>query len=103
MTMNGRTKARALVGLIGAALAVSLVLVGPAVAQTGDLDCGDPGTSHNMPVDPANDPNRLDADGDGVGCEDASVFGAATDAPAETPSAEAPPAPAVVAEPTFTG
>lgn len=52
-----------------------------------DLDCGDPGTFHNIPVTP-DDPHGLDSDGDGLGCEDASVFPGGS---AGTPEATAPP------------
>lgn len=69
--------------------AASLLMITPAAAQTGDVDCGDPGTSPNMPIDPNNDPNGLDADHDGIGCEDDSAPPAATPAPAEIP-AQAP-------------
>ena len=79
---------------MAAALSAMLIGASPSGAQT-DLDCGDPGTSHNMPVDPNNDPNGLDADHDGIGCEDGSVFG-------ETPPAAAPAEP-VVEAPDFTG
>jgi hypothetical protein len=64
-------------------------------APAADLDCGDPGTSHNMPVDPNNDPNRLDADNDGLGCEDPGAFGDAP--PAAAPAVPQP------GEPDFTG
>ena len=66
----------------------------PAAPAAAGLDCGDPGTFHNMPV-PPDDPNGLDADDDGIGCEDGSVFG---DAPPPAPPAVAQPG-----EPTFTG
>lgn len=66
-----------------------------AADQSADIDCGDPGTSHNMPVGP-DDPHGLDADDDGVGCEDPSVFGGGP-APAAAPAEPLP------AEPTFTG
>lgn len=55
--------------------------------QFVDLDCGDEGTFHNMPVTP-DDPHGLDADGDGLGCEDASVFPGGS---AGTPEDTAPP------------
>jgi len=93
--MSKRKAAIAASVAIVAGLAVAI----PATAQEGDLNCGDPGTFHNMPVDPANDPNNLDADDDGIGCEDAAAFGgAAPEAPAEAPTAEA-----VEAAPDFTG
>ena len=59
----------------------------PTPATPADLDCGDPGTTANMPV-PADDPHGLDADDDGIGCEAAVI------APAAAP---------VVAQPTYTG
>jgi hypothetical protein len=95
-------------GVLMAAALSAVVVIGasPSGAQE-DLDCGDPGTFHNMPVDPNNDPNRLDADGNGIGCEDESVFGGdAEPAPSPEPApAPAPAAPAepVVEAPTFTG
>jgi hypothetical protein len=85
---------------VTAAVAVSLVLgllTVPAGAAGDDddvLNCGDPGTSPNMPIDPANDPNNLDHDDDGIGCEDDDD---GDDAPA------AQPAPAVEGQPDFTG
>jgi len=115
-------------GAFVAAVASLALAASPAWAQAGDLDCGDPGTFHNMPVGP-DDPHRLDSNGDGIGCEDASAFGpdgqpvgtpVATDpppvtepaAPAPTDPApvmeapapvEAPPAAPVVEEPDYTG
>jgi hypothetical protein len=86
--------------LMAAALSVGM-LIGPSPSGAqADLDCGDPGTSPNMPVDPNNDPHRLDDDDDGIGCEDPSASGGepAPDAPAEAPAAAPLPA-----EPTFTG
>ena len=89
--------------LMAAAISV-VVLIGasPSGAQA-DLDCGDPGTFHNMPVDPNNDPNGLDADGNGIGCEDGSVFGDEPTPPTSPPPAQASPAMPQPAEPTFTG
>jgi hypothetical protein len=88
---------------MAAALSVGM-LIGPSPSGAqADLDCGDPGTSHNMPV-PPDDPHGLDANDDGIGCEDPSAFGGesapgpAPDAPAEAPAAAPQPA-----EPTFTG
>ena len=78
------------------AAAGSLFLVGPLAAQE-DLDCGDPGTSTDMPV-PADDPHDLDRDGDGLGCDADEGGGGTPYAPAP-----APPAEAVQGEPTFTG
>jgi hypothetical protein len=99
-------------GVLTAAALSALLMIGtsPSGAQA-DLDCGDPGTSHNMPIDPNNDPNGLDADNNGIGCEDASVFGDApapsTDpappAPEPEPSDTAAPAVPQPGEPTFTG
>jgi hypothetical protein len=99
-----RTKTAA--GIVAAAAALSLATA-PAWAQTGDLDCGDPGTYLNMPV-PPDDPNDLDRDGDGIGCDNPDDFGPdgqpVVDAPAEPEApAPAPPAPAVVEEPDYTG
>lgn len=84
----------------------AMFTVAPAGAQEGDLNCGDPGTSHNMAVDPDNDPNNLDADNDGEGCEDPDVFDEAPSAPAPeepAPAPEAPSAEPVEGSPTFTG
>jgi hypothetical protein len=39
----------------------------PPASEYGDLDCSDMGAT-NIPVGPS-DPNNLDADGDGIGCE----------------------------------
>jgi hypothetical protein len=97
--------------LMAAALSALLIIgVSPSGAQA-DLDCGDPGTSHNMPIDPNNDPNGLDADNDGIGCEDASVFDGepapstdpAPPAPAPEPADTAAPAVPQPGEPDFTG
>lgn len=78
---------------MAAAIATVLTLSASPAGAQGDLDCGDPGTSHNMQVGP-DDPNGLDADDDGVGCEDASVFDSApapaTTAPAPAPAPDAP-------------
>jgi hypothetical protein len=43
-------------------------IVGPAMPTGGDLDCAD-FERQSFPIDPANDPNNLDADGDGIACE----------------------------------
>jgi LPXTG-motif cell wall-anchored protein len=59
-------------------------LATPASAQE-DLNCGDPGVGVSFPVDPNNDPNDFDRDGDGIGCE--SDEGGAPQTPASTPSA----------------
>jgi hypothetical protein len=97
--MNLRVIAAIALLVIATALGAGL---GPAAAQDGgDLNCGDPGTSHNMPVDPNNDPNNLDANNDGIGCEDASVFGGAGGV--TSPSGQTTPAAPVEAQPTFTG
>jgi hypothetical protein len=91
----------ALVAAMAAALAVTAAVNLPASAQEGgDLDCGDPGTSHNMPVDPANDPHGLDADDDGIGCEDPAAFGGDSGGGGGD---EAPAAEPVEGEPSFTG
>lgn len=83
-------------GIAAAVVAVVALMAGTtAGAQEGDLDCGDPGTSPNMPVDPG-DPHRLDDDGDGIGCEE-------TGAPGDGSGTGAAPAEPVVAEPQFTG
>jgi hypothetical protein len=99
--------------VVAGVLAAAVLAVGaPALAQEGDLDCGDPGTFHNMPVEPG-DPHGLDADGDGIGCEDPAAFGggcAPTDTtapPADALAADdgstAPPATPVERQPSFTG
>jgi hypothetical protein len=54
-----------------------------------------------MPVEIGNDPHGLDADQDGVGCEDPAAFGAG--APAAEDGGTAEPAAPVLREPTFTG
>ena len=63
------------------------LLAGISPAGAEDLDCGDPGTSPNMSVGP-DDPNGLDRDHDGVGCEDPSApspgAGTAGDSAAES-------------------
>lgn len=43
-------------------------IVGPAMPTGGELDCAD-FERQSFPIDPANDPNNLDADGDGIACE----------------------------------
>ena len=43
-------------------------VVGPAMPTNGDLDCAD-FERKSFPIDPANDPNHLDADADGLACE----------------------------------
>jgi hypothetical protein len=72
--------------------ATCTLFVGLSPAGATDLNCGDPGTSHNMPVGP-DDPHGLDGDGDGLGCEDPSVFGPGP-APAPVPDPAPAPAPA---------
>jgi hypothetical protein len=104
---------RVVAGVVAGVLAVAVLAVGaPALAQEGDLDCGDPGTFHNMPVEIGNDPHGLDADGDGIGCEDPAAFGGAAptdttaplaDAPAADDGGTAPPATPVERQPSFTG
>jgi hypothetical protein len=85
------------------AIVAGLAVAIPATAQEGDLNCGDPGTFHNMPVDPNNDPNNLDADDDGIGCEDPSVFDGGTEAPPADTGGTAEPAEPVEEDPDFTG
>jgi hypothetical protein len=114
--MRGIKKA----GILGMTAIASGVIgvLGPA-SVAGAHVCGDPGTYHNMPTPPG-DTHNLDPDGDGIACEDPSVFHqppptepphpteppppSTTVVPAPTPP-PAPPAPAtpVVAEPNFTG
>ncbi len=43
-------------------------VVGPPMPTNGDLDCAD-FERQSFPIDPANDPNNLDADNDGLACE----------------------------------
>jgi len=106
-------------GIMAAIVAVMAFMAATtAGAQEGDLNCGDPGTSHNMTV-PPDDPHGLDTDNDGIGCEDPTVFegNPNTTAPPEPPAAPvepaepapgddaepAAPAEPVVTEPQFTG
>jgi hypothetical protein len=76
-------------------------------AQT-DLDCGDPGTSPNMPV-AGDDEHNLDADDDGIGCENPEDFDTTTATAMPTTAVPpvvggtAPAAEPVVARPHFTG
>jgi hypothetical protein len=96
---------RAGILMVTAISAVLMIGVSPTGAQA-DLDCGDPGTSLNMPVDPNNDPHELDANDDGVGCEDPAAFdgGGGTPTPAPGPAPmPADPAEPQVREPDFTG
>lgn len=101
-------------GVVAGVLAAAVLAVGaPASAQEGDLDCGDPGTFHNMPIEIGNDPHGLDADHDGIGCEDPTAFGdggvptdttaLAADAPAADDGGTAEPATPVQRQPSFTG
>ena len=60
------------------------LLIGVAPAGAQDLDCGDPGTSPNMSVEPG-DPHGLDRDGDGIGCEEEGG-GSPSPAPATEPA-----------------
>ena len=89
------------------AATTATLLLGTSPAGATDLDCGDPGTFHNMPVPVGNDPHGLDSNGDGIGCEDASKFGPdgqpltptptqppATQPPVTAPPVTPPPAPA---------
>lgn len=43
-------------------------MIGPPMPTNGDTDCADY-ERRSFPIDPANDPNNLDADGDGIACE----------------------------------
>ena len=111
-----------------AATTAALLFAPSQAAATDDLNCGDPGTWHNMPVPVGNDPHQLDSNDDGIGCEDGSVFGpdgqpvgaTTTTAPPPPPAPgpqpepepvapqpeeepEAPPAAPVEAEPDYTG
>lgn len=120
MSTTRKKKATALLVAV-TSLATAMSSTG---AQEGDLDCGDPGTHHNMPVPIDDDPHDLDRNNDGVGCEDPSVFGdtsgsattmspapttptsaapAPSPTPAPSPSPTSPPAEPVVTEPHFTG
>jgi hypothetical protein len=92
---------RVLAVVVAAVAAVAVAFGAPALAQEGDLDCGDPGTSPNMAVE-AGDPHGLDADDDGIGCEDPAAFGDGT-APAADDDGMVEPATPVEEEPTFTG
>jgi LPXTG-motif cell wall-anchored protein len=56
-------------------VSLPVLLAGPATAQE-DLNCGDPGVGVNIPLDPNNDPNDFDRDGDGIGCEISGADGA---------------------------
>lgn len=89
-----------LAAAVAALVATAAVIVPAAAQEGGDLDCGDPGTSHNMPIDPADDPHGLDADGDGIGCEDPAPFGGTTEPAADDPAEPAAP---VRRAPSFTG
>lgn len=99
--MSNITRAGLLLGGLAITAAVA-VAAAPSGAQQQDLNCGDPGTSHNMPVGP-DDPHGLDDDNDGIGCEDPSAFGSGgmTGSGATPPTA--PPAEPVEGEPNFTG
>jgi hypothetical protein len=88
--------------VVAAVAAVAVAFGTPALAQEGDLDCGDPGTSPNMTVG-AEDPNGLDADNDGIGCEEPADFGDGGTAPAGDDGGTVEPATPVEEEPTFTG
>lgn len=59
---------------VAGAVAVAVVLSAPVAGAVEDLDCADIGRPVNVLE---GDPNNLDADGDGVGCE--SQPGAAVD------------------------
>jgi hypothetical protein len=115
--MRGINRAGTLV--VTAIASASIGIVGTA-SVAGAHVCGDPDTYHNMPT-PPNDTHNLDPDGDGIACEDPSVFHQPpppappppqvtvppppdTMAPAPTPlPVPAPPATPVVGEPDFTG
>ncbi len=105
--MHGPT--RVVAGVVAGVLAVAVLAVGaPALAQEGDLNCGDPGTFPNMPIEIGNDPHGLDADQDGIGCEDPTAFGGGgaptdTPAPATDDGGTAEPATPVQRQPSFTG
>lgn len=87
--------------IVVAAVAATMALtLAPASAQE-DLDCGDPGTYPDMPVEPG-DPHDLDADDDGIGCEANGGDGGGAPAPAPEP-APAEPADPQVRQPTYTG
>lgn len=114
--MRKLSKAAAVTAVAITSLAAASFTASTAGAQSGDLDCGDPGTSHNMPV-PPDDPHDLDDDGDGIGCENPDAFengggspttqattGPVPSAPAPQPTpTPPPPADPVVADPNFTG
>jgi hypothetical protein len=108
--MHVQTRTAVATAVIAATLAGVVALAVPALAHEGDLDCGDPGTFHNMPVQIGNDPHGLDANQDGIGCEDPAAFGGeAPSTPAEPAPSEpaseptADPATPVRRAPTFTG
>lgn len=63
-----------LAGALFPMVLLPVLLAGPATAQE-DLDCGDPGVGVDIPLDPSNDPNDFDRDGDGIGCETSGADG----------------------------
>lgn len=83
--------------LMVAAISTLFIGVSPIGAQD-ELNCGDPGTSHNMPVGP-DDPHGLDGNNNGIGCEDPNDFPAPAPAPAPADDPEPAPDPAAPAEP----
>jgi Excalibur calcium-binding domain len=106
---------------VTAIASTTIGIIGTA-SVAGAHVCGDPDTYHNMPTPPG-DTHNLDPDGDGIACEDPSVFHqppppppppppsdtmAPSPSPSPTPTAApmpapAPPATPVVGEPDFTG
>jgi hypothetical protein len=59
-------RSKLVLALAGSLLALALI---PSAAGAQDIDCGDPGAPPNVAVGPT-DPNGLDEDGDGIGCEE---------------------------------
>ena len=65
---------RTVLALVAAVLPAFLALLTPATAHAADLDCSDFATQAAaqkwfLAHDPAQDPDRLDSDGDGLACE----------------------------------
>jgi hypothetical protein len=88
-------------GTFVVAAAAATFLIGAAPAGATDLNCGDPGTFPNMPVEPG-DPHGLDRDGNGIGCEDDSAGGpTVTEPPVTAPPVTEPAAPAPAPEPVM--
>lgn len=98
-------------GILAVAATAALLVGSQTAGATDDLDCGDPGTSPNMSIDPNNDPHRLDDNNNGIGCEDPSVFEPEPSDPEPsappTPEPQAPsvasPAQPVERQPSYTG